>query len=136
MIKLSFQLSKNSSGLALSFYDPDDSHLHYLGHVDADGYAVGRFWLSMGYDDRSSFFNGFLFGEIDPRGAVSGDDAVFVYPDMKTVLVGKYADNEMMGARESRIVAERCNGGMKEIRVARPKKDAPIYRYFRPTEIR
>ena len=35
-----------------------------------------------------------------------------------------------------RIVAERCKNGLKEVKVARPKTDAVVYRYFRPTEIR
>ncbi len=27
------------------------------------------------------------------------------------------------------MVAERCLGGIKQIRVAKPKKDAPFYKY-------
>ena len=33
-------------------------------------------------------------------------------------------------------MAERCKNGLKEVKVARPKPDAPVYRHFRPTEIR
>ena len=39
-----------------------------MGRVDAEGYSVGRFWLSMGYDARSTLLNGFLNGPIDEGG--------------------------------------------------------------------
>ena len=51
-----------------------------------------------------------------------GDDIIFVYPDMITTLVGKFENGQMISAKTSKIIAERCNKGIKEIRVATPKK--------------
>ena len=72
------------------------------------------------------------------NGAVtsSAGDALFLFPDLRTALVGEFNANAMVAARETRVVAERCRRGMKEVKVARPKPDAPLYTYFRPTEIR
>ena len=61
---------------------------------------------------------------------------MFLYPDMETVLIGRFKNNAMIAASPSRIIAERCHKGIKEIRVAKPKYDAPIVKYDRPNWIR
>ena len=71
------------------------------------------------------------------KGAVTSEgDALFLFPDLRTALVGEFNSNAMVAARETRVVAERCRRGLKEVKVARPKPEAPVYTYFRPTEIR
>ena len=42
----------------------------------------------------------------------------------------------MIEAKPSKVIAERCNQGLKEIRIAKPKVNAPTLRYSRPTRIR
>ena len=43
----------------------------------------------------------------------------------------------MVSARESKIVAERCNGGVKELKLAYVRKRANItHEYFKPTRHR
>jgi len=41
---------------------------------------------------------------------------VFLYPDFKTALVGQFDKNMMIAARPTKVIAERCKGGIKEIR--------------------
>ena len=65
-----------------------------------------------------------------------GNEIAFLYPDMKTVLFGQFENGTMIAAKESRVIAERCHQGMKEIKVARPKTDDPIYKYNIPTRIK
>jgi hypothetical protein len=60
---------------------------------------------------------------------------VFIYPDMKTVLVGKFEDGIMLSGRPAKIVAERCNDGIKEIKLSAVKPDAPTFKYSRPTRV-
>ena len=55
---------------------------------------------------------------------------------METVLVGKFNDGIMVAAKPSKILAERCHKGIKEIRVAKPKIDAPILTFKRPDRLR
>ena len=55
---------------------------------------------------------------------------------MKTALVGDFENGTMIAAKESKVIAERCHQGMKEIRIGKPKPDAPIFKYSRPTRIR
>ena len=51
----------------------------------------------------------------------SEEDITFLYPDMKTVLIGKFRNGVMIQAKASRITSERCHNGIKEIKVAKPK---------------
>ena len=55
---------------------------------------------------------------------------------METVLVGRFENETMIAAKESKIIRERCNKGIKEIKVAKPKKDKPTFKYERPTRLR
>ena len=59
---------------------------------------------------------------------------------MRTVLVGKFLDGLMLEGRPSIIVAERCNNGIKEIKLSSKKKDdtktPAVYRFSRNTRIR
>ena len=55
---------------------------------------------------------------------------------MKTVLVGRFENERMISAKASKIIAERCNDGIKEIQVAQPKDDEPSLKYSRPDHLR
>ena len=55
---------------------------------------------------------------------------------MRTVLIGKFKDGVMLEGRASKIVAERCNDGMKEILVSPPPPSAPVYSFKRSTRLR
>ena len=65
-----------------------------------------------------------------------GDNIVFIYPDMETILVGRFEKGEMVAAKESKIVKERCNKGIKEIRIATPNVGRPTLKYQRPDRLR
>ena len=53
---------------------------------------------------------------------------------METVLVGQFNDGIMISSRSAKIIAERCNDGIKEIKTSSIKRrDAPIFKYVRPT---
>ena len=66
----------------------------------------------------------------------SEEDITFIYPDMKTVLVGKFQNGIMLEGKASKIIAERCNNGMKEIRVATPKFNSQVHKFKRNTRLR
>ena len=68
--------------------------------------------------------------------SIIGDDISFVYPDMETVLVGRFENGRMISSKASKIIAERCNEGIKEIRVAKPKDNEPSLKYSRPDHLR
>ena len=61
---------------------------------------------------------------------------MYVYPDMRTVFIGQFKNGEMIYAKRSKIIKERCNQGIKEIKIAKPKSNAPIVRFTRPNRIR
>ena len=97
------------------------------------GKPVGKVWKIPRTISRNQFRDGFFYGSLDSiSGKFSGDNVTFVFPDMKTVLVGKFKNSYMVAARESKIIAERCNNGIKEILVAPVDANSPIFRYKRP----
>ena len=65
-----------------------------------------------------------------------GDNIVFLYPDMETALIGRFENDTMVAAKPSKVIAERCHRGIKEIKVATPTANAPTLRYARPNRIR
>ena len=59
-----------------------------------------------------------------------------MYPDMETALIGQFENGTMVAAKPSKVIAERCHRGIKEIRVAKPKAVAPEFAHSRPSKIR
>ena len=55
---------------------------------------------------------------------ISGNDVIYVYPDMENVLVGAFENGRMKAAKKSKIIAERCHMGIKEIKIAKPMHDS------------
>ena len=51
---------------------------------------------------------------------VSGDHVTFVYPDMRTVLTGRFEKSVLVQAKPARITAERCWRGVKQIQISNP----------------
>ena len=54
---------------------------------------------------------------------------------METVLIGRFENGQMVSALPSRIIKERCHRGIKEIKIAKPKSDAPRLTYKRPDRL-
>ena len=67
---------------------------------------------------------------------IIGDNIAFIYPDFETVLLGNFQNGVMIAAKPTKILAERCNNGIKELKFAKPKKNAPTFKYERPTDIK
>ena len=71
---------------------------------------------------------GFLYGEVDHEGKFTGDEITFLYPDLLTGLHGKFVDGEVQEARAVDIVAERCQQGIKEIKLRLNTRDHTVWR--------
>ena len=63
-----------------------------------------------------------------------GEDIIFVYPDLVTVLVGKFVNGIMKSALSSEIDAIRCKHGLLEIKIKPPEKSKSVYKYFESTK--
>ena len=55
---------------------------------------------------------------------------------METVLIGRFEEGQMISAKQSKIVSERCNRGIKEFRIAKPNNEKPTFKYQRPDRLR
>ena len=71
---------------------------------------------------------GFLYGVVDHEGKFTGDEITFLYPDLLTGLHGKFVDGEVQEARAVDIVAERCQQGIKEIKLRLNTRDDTVWR--------
>ena len=52
---------------------------------------------------------------------------------MKTAIIGTFVDGVMVQGRPSKVIAERCNDGIKEIKIDKPKLDEPNIGFKRNT---
>ena len=60
---------------------------------------------------------GFLYGQADHKGKMTGNKVTFIYPDLLTGLRGSFVNGVLQSARAVDIVGERCTGGMKELKL-------------------
>ena len=55
---------------------------------------------------------------------------------MRTVLIGTFKNGVMVEGRPTKILAERCNDGLKEILVSPPETNSRVFRFQRNTRVR
>ena len=65
-----------------------------------------------------------LYGKTDTEGRFTGEDIIFIYPDMLTGIRGLFRKGELVSGSAVDIIGERCNEGLKEIEV-RPAQHDP-----------
>ena len=100
------------------------SVLHGLARILADDSRrlafVGRFENGKPSGEKCWRFykgGGCLFADVDSKGRMSSDDAVYVYPDWKTCYSGKFENGVMIKAVAARISAFRNVQGIADIKV-------------------
>ncbi len=59
----------------------------------------GLTWERLGHEPDSA---GFLYGPFEP-GNATGADIAFVYPDMRTALLGEFSEGRMVAAKVSKL---------------------------------
>ena len=114
---------------------PDELEDLVVADTDADkGYVtVGLFkdhkpqgltwqWKS------ERMLEGFLYGEVDEEGRFTGEEITYIYPDLLTGLHGKFLNGEVVEARAVDIVAERCDQGVKQIKMKLNTRDSTVWR--------
>jgi hypothetical protein len=55
---------------------------------------------------------------------------------MENVLVGSFENGRMKEARKSKIIAERCHLGIKEIEIAKPKHNSAVFKSSQVNTVR
>ena len=55
---------------------------------------------------------------------------------MRTALIGKFKNGVMVEGTPTKILAERCNDGLKEIMVSPPETNSTVFRFQRNTRVR
>ena len=75
-----------------------------------------------------------LYGQMDSEGRFTGEDIIFIYPDMITGIRGQFGNGELVSGSAVDIIGERCNEGRKEIEV-RPAHHDPHVVWRKEVEI-
>lgn len=71
-----------------------------------------------------------MYGVVDHAGSFTGDNIVFVYPDFLTGLQGTFLDGVLVKGRAVDIIGERCNNGIKELKLRSSRHDSHIEWYL------
>ncbi|XP_059078991.1 uncharacterized protein LOC131877369 isoform X2 [Tigriopus californicus] len=108
------------------FWDEAKTRLKFAGVMNEQNRALGRFWSSLALHEDSNFVNGFLYGNPDAEDTITDDTAIFLYPDLKTALVGSFNGSVMLAAQQTKVVKERCERGVKRIKVKRPENQTTV----------
>ena len=77
---------------------------------------------------------GALYGPVDCDGELSGEDVVYLYPDLTTGMKGFFRREKMMFGRRVDVVRAWLSNGNLDLEVSSPKKNAETYRYNESTE--
>ncbi len=99
------------------------------------GRSVGPHW-------RRTEGGGFLYGTLDGRGSFTGERNAFLYPDLRTALMGRFEGGKMVAALEAEVVSaerDRQTGTLLELRFSPPSSPEREEFSFAPstlTEIR
>jgi hypothetical protein len=72
---------------------------------------------------------GFLYGKVNKKGKISGENNAYIYPDYETALVGRFEDNFMKSGRLAKISAVTCQSGMIHVKFDEPDPKSPVYFY-------
>ena len=102
--------------------------LMVVGHLGQKG-VVWRRYCTEVCGNMELENEGWLYG-MEENGEMTGDNMVYLYPDMFTAMVGRFVKGKMVMAREGRVAAVRCRNNMMEIKYAvvrSRKKDVFTY---------
>ena len=58
--------------MSYGFYETPSTQLNYIGRLDPEGYARGKFWVSPLAGREANGTNGFLYGRNDENGTMTG----------------------------------------------------------------
>ena len=77
---------------------------------------------------QSTLGGGWLHGPTGPTGRLEGE-AVFLYPDLRTALAGRWEGGVLLGGRPTSVTAVHWPGWLPRLEVAPPAPAAPLHCY-------
>uniref|UniRef100_A0A0K2TBW1 SET domain-containing protein n=2 Tax=Lepeophtheirus salmonis TaxID=72036 RepID=A0A0K2TBW1_LEPSM len=96
--------------------------LAFIGRYD-NGIPVGPSW-------RVVPGGGLLYGDINGA-EFTGDNLAYIYPDLDTVIIGKFKKGILIEGKEATLTGVRCVNGIYEARFSEP--EGPSYHYLPAT---
>ena len=76
---------------------------------------------------------GFLYGQLNKKGKLTGDNIAYIYPDYLTALIGKFENKIMKSAREVKITQVTCQDGLLHAKFSQPDENSVAFYYDRAT---
>ena len=77
---------------------------------------------------------GALFGPVDCDGEMSGEDIVYIYPDLTVGLKGFFRKEKMVFGRKVDVIRAWLSKGNLDLEVSSPKKNDEPFRYKESTQ--
>ena len=95
----------------------------FLGYFNR-GIPVGHCYLA-------KEGQGWLYGEVDPKGRFTGENIAYIYPDLCTALVGAFENERLVEARTAVLVEAEIDPKTDLFRLSfsPPMPDSPAYTY-------
>ena len=105
--------------------------LGFIGYYK-NSQAFGIFWARMFGGSPGGHLHGILDST---NGTITGKNISYIYPDMETVLLGKFEDRIMKNAQESKVLDVKCdkNGLLYVSRYEAPEPSSPHFYYEPPS---
>lgn len=106
-------------------------------YISTSGFSGSLTWRIFG----SKANDGFLYGQAQQNGRMSGHNIAYIYSDLKTAIKGRFRNGQLVHGVETSIIAYRCNRGLMELKFSRKhpllyrqnrelyKSQAPSYKY-------
>ena len=97
-------------------------HRHFPPRVATRVFSINKNIL----DWSKRLLEGFLYGEVDESGRLTGPAILYLYPDMVTGILGTWREGRLVEGRAVDILAERCQHGLKELRTAPARHNSQV----------
>lgn len=85
LIRIFGRIPVENNRACKSYVEPG---LSFVGRIE-DGIPVGVCW-------RGLIGGAWLYGEVDDIGEFTGDEIAYIYPDLKTALIGRFINGTMV----------------------------------------
>jgi hypothetical protein len=98
-----------------------------------NGKPVGPVWYGLvGYPSATQ---GYLYGQLDKKGQLTGDNIAYIYPRGKMALVGRFEDKYMKSGQVANIIKLTCKDNVLNVEFSQPAVEDTAFYFDLPTNV-
>jgi hypothetical protein len=96
-----------------------------------NGKQVGQVWYGLlGYPSATQ---GYLYGQLDKKGRLTGNNIAYIYPRGKMALVGRFEDMYMKSGQKADIIKVTCKDNVLNVEFSKPVPEVPSFHFDLPS---